>query len=112
MEFDELSNRVIGCAIEVHRGGILLDCDYRIDVLVEDTLILELKSVAVIKGIHEAQVLTYMKLAAVKTGLLITFVLFVSFVVKRIRNANQRMDEDGENCRRFALAAPRPVSIR
>ena len=109
MEFDELSNRVIGCAIEVHRElgpgplestyeqclahelklndiefrlqhpqsveykGIRLDCGYRVDVLVEDTLILELKSVDDVKGIHEAQLLTYMKLAGVKAGLLINF---------------------------------------
>jgi GxxExxY protein len=50
-----------------------LDCGYRIDVLVEDALILELKSVEEIKGIHEAQLLTYMKLASIKTGLLINF---------------------------------------
>jgi GxxExxY protein len=50
-----------------------LDCGYRIDILVEDRLILELKSVEQIKGIHEAQLLTYMKLAGVKTGLLINF---------------------------------------
>jgi GxxExxY protein len=109
MEFDELSNRVIGCAIEVHRElgpgllestyeqclahelnlkgisfrlqhplpveykAIRLDCGYRVDVMVEETLILELKSVEEIKAIHEAQLLTYMKLAGVKTGLLINF---------------------------------------
>jgi len=109
MEFDELSNRVIGCAIEVHRElgpgllestyeqclahelnlnsiefklqhplpveykGIRLDCGYRVDILVAGTLIVELKSVEEIKGIHEAQLLTYMKLAGIKTGLLINF---------------------------------------
>ena len=109
MEFDDLSHRVIGCAIEVHRElgpgllesayeqclaheltrneiqfklqhpqpvkykGIQLDCGYRIDLLVDDELILELKSVDKLTGIHEAQLLTYMKLADVKTGLLINF---------------------------------------
>jgi GxxExxY protein len=109
MDFDDLSNRVIGCAIEVHRHlgpGLLesayeqclahelgrngiayqlqhpqpvqykeirLDCGYRMDMLVVDALILEVKSVDAIKGIHEAQLLTYMKLAGVKTGLLINF---------------------------------------
>ena len=109
MEFDELSNRVIGCAIEVHRElgpgllestyeqclahelklngiwfklqhqlpveykGVRLDCGYRVDLLVEDKLIIELKSVEQIKGIHEAQLLTYMRLAEVKIGLLINF---------------------------------------
>jgi GxxExxY protein len=53
--------------------GLRLDCGYRIDVLVEDTLVLELKSVEEIKDIHKAQLLTYMKLAGAKTGLLINF---------------------------------------
>jgi GxxExxY protein len=109
MEFDVLSHRVIGCAIEVHRvlgpgllestyeqclahelklngigfklqcpvpveyKGVRLDCGYRVDVLVEDVLILELKSVEEVKGIHRAQLLTYMKLAGIKTGLLMNF---------------------------------------
>ena len=109
MEFDELSNVVIGCAIEVHRGlgagllesayerclsyelsakkikhevqselpveykGMRLDGGYRVDLLVEGRLILELKSVAKLLPIHETQMLTYMRLANVKTGLLINF---------------------------------------
>lgn len=108
-EFSKLSNRVIGCAIEVHRvlgpgllestyqqclahelalnniaftlekplpveyKGIRLDCGYRIDILVEDEIIVELKSVDEIHGIHEAQLLTYMKLAGIKHGSLINF---------------------------------------
>ena len=104
-----MSNRVIGCAIEVHRAlgpgllestyeqclahefglagvgfslqwplpveykGVRLDCGFRVDVLVEDSLILELKAVEQVLGIHEAQLLTYMKLADVHTGLLINF---------------------------------------
>ena len=109
MEFDDLSGRVIGCAIEVlrHLGlGLLesayeqclayelsrnriafqlqlsqpvqykdarLDCGYRIDILVENQLIVELKSVETLSGIHQAQLLTYMKLSEVKIGLLINF---------------------------------------
>ena len=46
---------------------------YRIDVLVDEQLILELKAVAETKGIHAAQLLTYMKLARIQTGLLINF---------------------------------------
>ena len=57
----------------VEYKSLRLDCGYRIDLLVEDMLILELKSVDKLTGIHEAQVLTYMKLADVKTGLLINF---------------------------------------
>ena len=109
MVFSELSNRIIGCAIEVHRElgpgllestyeqclahelslngidfklqhplpvefkGVRLDCGYRVDVLVEEEFILELKSVDALKGIHEAQLLTYMKLAGIKHGFLINF---------------------------------------
>jgi len=59
--------------IPVQYKGIRLDCGYRIDILVEDQLILELKSVDEVKGIYEAQLLTYMKLADKHTGLLINF---------------------------------------
>jgi GxxExxY protein len=44
--------------------GLRLDCGYRLDLLVERELIIELKSVEKLRGIHEAQLLTYMKLAA------------------------------------------------
>jgi GxxExxY protein len=109
VKFDELSSKVIGCAIEVHRElgpGLLestyeqclayelnqakipfklqvelpveykqirLDCGYRIDLMADDRLIVELKSVDQLLAIHEAQVLTYMKLAGMKVGLLINF---------------------------------------
>jgi GxxExxY protein len=109
MEFEDLSKRVIGCALEVHRHlgpGLLesacvqclahelscaklpfqlqapvpieyknvhLDCGYRIDVFVDGKLIVELKSMERLLPIHEAQLLTYMKLAQVPTGLLINF---------------------------------------
>ena len=108
-KFTDLSHRVIGSAIEVHRHlgpgllestyqqclarelhlsgipfkleyplpveykGLHLDCGYRIDVLIEDAIILELKSVAQLKPIHEAQLLTYMKLTHIKQGFLINF---------------------------------------
>ncbi|HEX2225598.1 MAG TPA: GxxExxY protein [Candidatus Binatia bacterium] len=109
MKFDELSHRVIGCAIEVHRQlgpGLLesayeqclryeftqagirfqtqlplpvkykeieLDCTYRIDMFVDNQLIIESKSIDQLLKIHEAQVLTYMKPAKVNVGLLINF---------------------------------------
>ena len=108
-EFDELSNRVIGCAIAVHRAlgpgllesayeqclarefalsdiafevqaplpvaykGVRLDCGYRVDLFVEKKLIIELKVVDKFLPIHEAQILTYMKLAKVSIGLLMNF---------------------------------------
>ena len=109
MKFDELSNKVIGFAIEVHRNigpgllesayqqclahelhiagipfaiehplpvnykNIKLDCGYRADFVVDNNLIIELKSVDSLAPIHEAQLLTYMKLAGVSVGLLINF---------------------------------------
>ncbi len=104
-----MSNRVIGCAIEVHRHlgpgllesayeqclahelkvadipfrlqhavpveykGVHLDCGYRIDVLVDDKIIVEVKSVDALAAVHQAQLLTYMKLAGIPIGLLINF---------------------------------------
>ena len=59
--------------LPIQYKGILLDCGYRIDLLIEDKMIIELKSVDRIKGIHEAQLLTYMRLAGIKTGLLMNF---------------------------------------
>lgn len=52
---------------------IKLDYGYRIDILVEETVIVELKAVDSINPVHEAQVLTYMKFSNVKVGLLINF---------------------------------------
>ncbi len=107
--YKELSSRVIGCAIEVHRilgsgllestyeqclshelslnnisfkrqhplpveyKGLELECGYRADILVEDKIILELKSVEEIHGIHKAQLLTYLKIAGLRQGYLINF---------------------------------------
>lgn len=109
MKFEELSNRVIGYAIEVHKAlgpgllestyqqclahelsvagirfameqplpvrykGLLLDCGYRVDLLVEESIIIECKSVEELHPVHEAQLLTYLKLADKKIGLLINF---------------------------------------
>ncbi len=59
--------------LPVEYKGVQLDCGYRIDLLVEDTIIVELKAVEVLKGIHEAQLLTYMKLSNIQQGFLINF---------------------------------------
>jgi len=108
-ERDALSERVIGCAIEVHRSlgpgllesayeqclahelslnriefrmqvpmpiaykSIRLDCGFRLDLVVEDELLIELKSVEKVLPIHESQLLTYLKLSGLRTGLLINF---------------------------------------
>ncbi len=50
-----------------------LDADFRIDLLVEKEVIIELKAVEIILAVHEAQLLTYMKLADKRLGLLINF---------------------------------------
>src|SRR5258708_7027764 len=53
--------------------SVRLDCGYRIDIVVENQVILELKTVERLMPIHEAQVLTYMKLSGLQTGLLLNF---------------------------------------
>ena len=53
--------------------GVRLDCGYRIDLLVAGLVIVEIKSVEALAPIHEAQLLTYLKLTGVKIGLLINF---------------------------------------
>jgi GxxExxY protein len=53
--------------------GIVLECGYRVDILIGRKLILELKSVKTIEPIHEAQILTYMKLSGIRTGLMLNF---------------------------------------
>ncbi|HEY3309609.1 MAG TPA: GxxExxY protein [Desulfuromonadaceae bacterium] len=53
--------------------GKTLECGYRLDVVVSNTILLELKSVEKLLPIHEAQILTYLKLSGIRTGLLINF---------------------------------------
>ncbi len=123
MKENEISERIIGCAIEVHKSlgpGLLesayleclfyelqkaglivekqkplpliykevkLDAGYRIDLVVEGIVIIELKSVETLNEIHIAQVLTYLKLSGCKLGLLINFnVLRVVDGIKRLVN--------------------------
>ena len=60
-------------AVPVVYKEIKLECGYRIDILVENTVIIELKIVEEFAPVHEAQILTYMKFAGKETGLLINF---------------------------------------
>jgi GxxExxY protein len=53
--------------------GVRLDCGYRLDLLVAGAVIVEVKSVEKLAPIHDAQLLTYLKLTGVKVGLLINF---------------------------------------
>ena len=74
-------------AIPVVFEGIKLDCGYRIDILVENSLVLELKSIESLTDIHLAQILTYMKLGDYRFGLLMNFnVLRLKDGIKRVVN--------------------------
>ena len=53
--------------------GMVLDASYRLDLVVEDTVVVEVKSVAALEPVHDAQVLTYINLSARPVGLLINF---------------------------------------
>jgi GxxExxY protein len=67
--------------------GIHLDCGYRLDLLVEDLVILELKTVESLQPIHDAQLLTYLKLKKLWLGLLINFnVPILKNGIKRLVN--------------------------
>lgn len=59
--------------LPVRYKDMLLDCGYRIDLLVAGDLILEIKSVETLLSIHQGQILTYMRLAKVPLGLLVKF---------------------------------------
>lgn len=61
------------CLVPVEYKGFSLDADYRLDVLVEDLLIVELKAIEGLLPVHEAQLLTYMKLMKKPKGVLINF---------------------------------------
>ncbi|MDX2188375.1 MAG: GxxExxY protein [Bacteroidota bacterium] len=109
MTENDITSKIIGCAIEVHRelgpgllesayeeclyyelksNGILvskqvpmpliykdirMDCGYRIDLLVENKIIVEIKAVELVAEITKAQLMTYLKLANLKVGLIINF---------------------------------------
>jgi len=106
---EELTNKIIGAAIEVHRAlgpgllesayhaclaheltlrgvpfesekslpveykGIKLDCGYRLDFMIANKVVVELKAVESVNLMHEAQLLTYLKLTGCKVGLIMNF---------------------------------------
>ncbi|MFM2386004.1 MAG: hypothetical protein RL660_761 [Bacteroidota bacterium] len=124
MTEDQLSHRIIGCALKVHSAlgpGLLesayqeclyyelnkaqlsvarqkpmplvyeevhLDCGYRLDLLVENKVVIEVKSVEAINNVHIAQTLTYLKLGNHKLVLLINFNVYRLNVggIKRVVN--------------------------
>ena len=71
-------------AVPVVYKEIKLDCGYRIDILVEDLIVIELKTVDEFNPVHEAQILTYLKFSKKKLGLL------VNFNVLRLKNGLRR----------------------
>jgi len=120
---NDISKKIIGCAIEVHKQlgpGLLesayqtcllyelkkaglkvqkeksmpiiykeieLDHGYRIDILVEDKVVIELKTVEILNKVHHAQTLTYLRLGNYKLGLILNFnVLILKEGIKRIIN--------------------------
>ena len=67
--------------------NVKLDCGYRVDLMVENRLIIEIKSVDALNDIHLAQILTYLKLSSCKLGLLINFnVSMLKNGIKRVVN--------------------------
>ena len=110
---DPLTEKIIGCAIEVHRQlepgllesayrecvcyelsqmglafvrefhvplsykGLKLDCSYRIDLLVEDGIVVELKSVEELHPVHPKQLLTYLRLGGFRLGLFLRLTLLL-----------------------------------
>ena len=123
MENNEITEKIIGCAIKVHKElgpGLLesaykeclyfeiiqsglhcqkekplpliyhdvkLDCGYRIDLYIENRIVIEVKSVDALNDLHLAQVLTYLKLSNCKYGLLMNFnVIRLVDGIKRVIN--------------------------
>ena len=73
--------------LSLNYKGVVLDCGYRLDLLVEDKVIVELKSIEGLEPIHEAQMLTYLKLRNAWLGLIINFnVIMLKDGVRRLVN--------------------------
>ena len=59
--------------LAVRYKGVLLDCGYRMDIVVEDAVVIELKCVDRVLPVHEAQLISYLKLSQIRFGLLLNF---------------------------------------
>ena len=72
--------------LPVEYKGIKLDCGYRIDLMVENSVVLELKSIEAMLPVHDAQLLTYLRLAQKRVGLLINFnvAMLTKGIVRRV----------------------------
>jgi len=74
-------------ALPLRYKQVNLDCGYRLDFIVESTVVVELKSVGRLERIHEAQLLSYLRLSGFRIGLLINFnVLRLTSGVRRLIN--------------------------
>lgn len=87
----ELGNRNIGferqLRIPVNYKGCMINCGYRMDLLVDDLVVVELKAVSMLEKIHEAQLLTYLKLSGKRLGILMNFnVVLLRNGIKRVVN--------------------------
>jgi len=65
------------CPLPLEYKGLRMNCGYRVDLLVADAVVVETKSIEAIAPVHEAQLLTYMRLGGWKVGLLINFNVLV-----------------------------------
>ena len=91
-------------ALPVRYKEVQLDCGYRLDFVIEGALILELKAVTELHPIHEAQLLTYLKLDKKSLGLLINFnVPVLKHGVKRVACGDLFKDENGGKSFAFRL---------
>ena len=77
----ELSLREISfrkeCSLPLRYKGIQLDCGYRVDLLVADLVVVEIKAIDALAPVHDAQLLTYLRVGGWKVGLLINFNVLV-----------------------------------
>lgn len=80
--------------LPVHYKGLKLDCGYRVDIVVADAVVVEVKAVERLGPIHDAQLLTYLKLGGWKVGLLINF--NVAVLRDGIKRRVLGFDEGGE----------------
>ena len=73
--------------IPVNYKGCMINCGYRMDLLVEDLVVVELKAVSSLEKVHEAQLLTYLKLSGKRLGILMNFnVVLLREGIKRVVN--------------------------
>lgn len=80
---------VTGQAVPIHYEEVTLATGYRLDIVVNQTIVVELKSVSALAPIHTAQIITYLKLTGLPVGLLINFnVTMLKNGIKRLLNPN------------------------